>query len=119
MAQKSHFYCAALAYLMLEKTKAKEDKNHFALEKTTHHHAGKVWNESHQKISTCFQKHQNRCISSVSYIPLAGGGFLYLTAWMDLFSRRIVGWHLEVHMQEALILEAFQRAVKTRRCARL
>lgn len=32
-AQKSHFYCAALAYLMLEKTKAKEDKNHFALKK--------------------------------------------------------------------------------------
>lgn len=32
-AQKSHFYCAALAYLLLEKTKAKEDKNHFALKK--------------------------------------------------------------------------------------
>jgi hypothetical protein len=32
-AQKSHFYCAAFAYLLLEKTKAKEDKNHFALKK--------------------------------------------------------------------------------------
>jgi hypothetical protein len=32
-AQRSHFYCAALAYLVLEKTKAKEDKNHFALKK--------------------------------------------------------------------------------------
>lgn len=32
-AQKSHFYCAAMAYLLLEKTKAKEDKNHFALKK--------------------------------------------------------------------------------------
>lgn len=32
-AQKAHFYCAALAYLLLEKTKAKEDKNHFALKK--------------------------------------------------------------------------------------
>jgi IS4 transposase len=32
-AQTSHFYCAALAYLLLEKTKAKEDKNHFALKK--------------------------------------------------------------------------------------
>jgi hypothetical protein len=32
-AQKSHFYCVALAYLLLEKTKAKEDKNHFALKK--------------------------------------------------------------------------------------
>ena len=33
VTQKSHFYCAALAYLLLEKTKAKEDKNHFALKK--------------------------------------------------------------------------------------
>jgi hypothetical protein len=32
-AQSSHFYCAALAYLLLEKTKAKEDKNHFTLKK--------------------------------------------------------------------------------------
>lgn len=32
-AQKSHFYCAALAFLLLEKTKAGEDKNHFALKK--------------------------------------------------------------------------------------
>ena len=32
-AQKSHFYCVALAYLLLEKTKVKEDKNHFALKK--------------------------------------------------------------------------------------
>lgn len=32
-AQKSHFYCAAMAYLLLEITKAKEDKNHFALKK--------------------------------------------------------------------------------------
>jgi hypothetical protein len=32
-AQRSHFYCTALAYLLLEKTKAKEDKNHFALKK--------------------------------------------------------------------------------------
>ncbi len=32
-AQKSHFYLSAFAFLLLEKTKAKEDKNHFALSK--------------------------------------------------------------------------------------
>jgi transposase len=32
-AQRSHFYLAALAYLLLEKAKLKEDKNHFALMK--------------------------------------------------------------------------------------
>ena len=33
---------------------------------------------------------------------------------MDLFSRKIVGWHLKAHMQEALILEAYQKALTTR-----
>lgn len=32
-AQKSHFYLAALAFLLLEKAKAQENKNHFALMK--------------------------------------------------------------------------------------
>jgi Transposase DDE domain len=32
-AQQSHFYLAALAFLLLEKTKVKEDHNHFALKK--------------------------------------------------------------------------------------
>ena len=27
--------------------------------------------------------------------------------WMDLYSRRIVGWHLDYHMQESLITTAF------------
>src|SRR5436305_3915191 len=32
-SQQSHFYLAALAFLLLEKTKVKEDHNHFALKK--------------------------------------------------------------------------------------
>ncbi len=31
-------------------------------------------------------------VGGITYIPLAGGGFLYLALWMDLYSRRIVGW---------------------------
>jgi hypothetical protein len=33
LCQQSHFYLAALAFLLLEKTKVKEDQNHFALKK--------------------------------------------------------------------------------------
>lgn len=54
-------------------------------------------------------------VGDITYIPLAGGGFLYLAVWMDLYSRRIVGWHLEMHMQEALIVEAFKKALRTRK----
>lgn len=33
LSQQSHFYLAALAFLLLEKAKTKEDQNHFALKK--------------------------------------------------------------------------------------
>lgn len=54
-------------------------------------------------------------VGDLTYIPLTGGGFLYLAVWMDLYSRKIVGWQLEEHMQEALIVEAFKKALRTRK----
>lgn len=54
-------------------------------------------------------------VGDITYIPLAGGGFLYLAVWMDLFSRRIIGWQLEDHMREQLVIDALQKALKTRR----
>ena len=31
-------------------------------------------------------------VSDITYLPLVNGEWAYLGAWMDLFSRRIVGW---------------------------
>ena len=56
-------------------------------------------------------------VGDITYIPLAGGGFLYLAVWMDLYSRRIVGWRLEEHMQEELVVEALRRALSVRAVA--
>jgi putative transposase len=30
-------------------------------------------------------------VGDITYIPMIGGGFMYLAVWMDLYSRRIVG----------------------------
>ena len=57
-------------------------------------------------------------VGDITYVPLAGGGFLYLAVWMDLFSRRLVGWHLDVHMQEGLVVEALTKALGTRNVAK-
>ena len=56
-------------------------------------------------------------VGDITYIPLAGGGFLYLAVWMDLYSRRIVGWRLEEHMQEELVVAALGQALSTRTVA--
>ena len=42
-------------------------------------------------------------------------GWLYLAAIVDLFSRRVVGWAAADHMRVDLVLEAFDKAVLSRR----
>ena len=51
----------------------------------------------------------------ITYIPLTGGGSLYLAVWMDLYSRKIIGWQLDSHMKEALIITAFTKALRNRK----
>lgn len=43
-----------------------------------------------------------------------GDDFLYLAVLMDLYSRRIVGWDLQDHMQETLVLAALRAAILLR-----
>ena len=44
-----------------------------------------------------------------------GEGWLYLAAVQDLFSRRILGWAMEPHMRQELVVDALQMAVAARR----
>lgn len=53
-------------------------------------------------------------VSDITYIK-AGRTWLYLAVVLDLFSRKIVGWALETHMRESLILEALEMAVSRRK----
>lgn len=54
-------------------------------------------------------------VGDITYIPLKDSCWAYLAVWMDLCSRRIVGWSLEEHMREELVLEALKKALFKRR----
>jgi len=45
----------------------------------------------------------------VSYLK-TGEGWLYLAVVMDLYSRRIVGWHIAKRMTRSLVEKAFLKA---------
>ena len=53
-------------------------------------------------------------VGDITYVPLLGGDFLYLAILMDLFSRRIIGWDLQDHMRESLVLAALRQAIGVR-----
>ena len=57
----------------------------------------------------------NRCwAGDITYIRTSAG-WRYLAVWIDLFSRRVVGWKLDVRMDAALVIEALNRALGHRR----
>jgi transposase InsO family protein len=43
-------------------------------------------------------------VADITYVPLVSGDFLYLAMLMDRYSRRIVGWDLQDHLREPLVL---------------
>lgn len=53
-------------------------------------------------------------VGDITYIPLVGGDWAYLAVWLDLFSRFIVGWDIQTHMRESLVIAAFDKAVQKR-----
>ena len=54
-----------------------------------------------------------RWVSDITYIRV-GRQWLFLAAVLDLFSRKIVGWALDDHMRESLVLAALDMAVSHR-----
>lgn len=53
-------------------------------------------------------------VGDITYLPLEGASFAYLATWTDLFSRLVIGWEVEEHLQESLILEAFEKGLRRR-----
>jgi putative transposase len=52
-------------------------------------------------------------VGDITYIPLSNA-FAYLAMLMDLFSRKIIGWSLELNMTEPLVIATLNQAIKAR-----
>ena len=51
-------------------------------------------------------------VGDITYLPLATGGFAYLATWLDLFSRKLLGWAIRDNMEEGLIVEAMEMVIR-------
>ena len=52
-------------------------------------------------------------VADITYLR-TWGGWLYLVAVQDVYSRRIVGWAMDSHMRTELVLDALQMALARR-----
>jgi transposase InsO family protein len=53
-------------------------------------------------------------VGDITYVSI-GDRFGYLATVLDLFSRRIVGWAFDIHMESDLVVKAFGMAERARR----
>lgn len=53
-------------------------------------------------------------MGDITYLPLAGGDFLYLATVLDCFSRKLVGWSIADHMRTGLVADALLMATSSR-----
>ncbi|MER6434479.1 IS3 family transposase [Streptomyces sp900105245] len=53
-------------------------------------------------------------MGDITYLPLAGGEFLYLATVLYCFSRKVVGWSIANHMRTSLVADALQMAASAR-----
>jgi putative transposase len=53
-------------------------------------------------------------VGDITYLPVRGGGFVYLAGLMDRFTRDIVGWQVAATMAEPLVLAALRQAIRAR-----
>ena len=72
-------------------------------------------NVEENKLDRHFEagKPNQKWVSDITYIKV-GRKWLYLAAVLDLYSRKIVGWSLDTHMREDLIIDAFEMAAADR-----
>lgn len=55
-------------------------------------------------------------VADITYIKV-GRTWAYLAVVLDLYSRMVVGWSLETHMRESLVLDALEMALQRREYA--
>ena len=53
-------------------------------------------------------------VGDITYIPLKGGRFAFLSILMDLYSRRILVWNMKTDMKEDLVLGPLRAAIADR-----
>jgi len=52
-------------------------------------------------------------VADITYIRL-GREFAYLAAILDAYSKRVIGWHVDVHIDAALAIAALEMALRNR-----
>jgi len=72
--------------------------------------AGQIVDNLVQRVFQA-QERNRLWVGDITYIPLQNGRFVYLAAYLDVFSRKVVGWSLQSRMTQQLVIDALEQAI--------
>jgi len=57
-------------------------------------------------------------VGDITYLPLQSGAWAYLATWMDLYSRKLLGWQIAASLAAELVIGALRQMLVRERPAR-
>jgi transposase InsO family protein len=84
--------------------------------KTTNSRHGLPIAPNHLNRQFSAERPDEKWVADITYIDTVEG-WLYLALVLDVFSRKIVGWAMETHLETALVEQALRRALAQRQPA--
>jgi transposase InsO family protein len=110
-AENQHVGRKRVARLMREEGLEGQRKRRFRVTTDSRHSHPVAANELNRNFTASAPN--KIWVTDITYI-WTREGWLYLAAILDLFSRRVVGWSLDSHIDRSLALDALAMALKTR-----
>jgi putative transposase len=111
-AQDQHVGRKRVARLMREESLEGQRKRRFRVTTDSRHSYPVAANELNRNFTASAPN--KIWVTDITYI-WTREGWMYLAAILDLFSRRVVGWSIDSHIDRSLALDALAMALKTRR----
>lgn len=73
---------------------------------------GKPYEEKENVLNQVFStKERNKIwVGDITYIPTKHG-FLYLAVFIDIYSRKVTGWAMDIRIRDTLVLSAMNQAI--------
>ena len=88
-------------------------KRRFRPQTTQSRHAEPIAPNHLKELPEAPQRPNQVWAADITYLPTQEEGWLYLAAEMDLCSKRIAGWNLDDSLATPLVVDAFERAVRS------
>ncbi len=97
--------------IMRENHLTRKNRKTFKPQTTDSNHSNRIYPNRAKGLKTI---HPNQLwVADITYIRLSNG-FAYLAVILDVFSRKIVGWHLGQTLESGLATSALQMALQSR-----